>query len=292
MKKPLVSVVMITYAHENFIEQAINSILMQVCDFEVELIIANDCSPDNTDVFIREIINNHPNSSWIKYINHEKNMGMMPNFIWALQQCNGKYIAMCEGDDYWTDPYKLQKQVDFLENNEECVGCFTQCKILYNDLSSRLYNKWSDITRVKFDDFIYENLVATNTLVFRRKLLSARFFESAASISAGDWHLNLFLTQYGDMIYLPELMSVYRRHPNGVWFEKEEWMMIGKEIRLILQLSNTFSNQSTKSTFDDSVMMKVNQLENHCRSLLESKQKNNSFIYLVKKIVKKLFFYF
>ncbi|MDO9260985.1 MAG: glycosyltransferase, partial [Flavobacteriaceae bacterium] len=111
--KPTVSVCMITYNHENYIQQAIEGVLMQTCNFEVELIIANDCATDKTDEVIQEIIKNHPNSSWIKYTNHSQNKGMMPNFIWAMQQCKGKYIALCEGDDYWTDPLKLQKQVEF-----------------------------------------------------------------------------------------------------------------------------------------------------------------------------------
>ena len=119
-----VSVCMITYGHEKFIEQAINGVLMQECDFEVELIIANDCSPDRTDAVIQNILKNHPRASWIKYIKHEKNLGMMPNFIFALQECQGKYVALCDGDDYWTDAFKLQKQVDFLESNPKFGICF------------------------------------------------------------------------------------------------------------------------------------------------------------------------
>ena len=120
-KQPKVSVCMITYGHEKFIEEAINGVLMQECDFVVELIIANDCSPDKTDAVIQNILCNHPRASWIKYIKHDKNLGMMPNFIFAMQECKGKYIALCEGDDYWTDPSKLQKQVDFLEANSDYV---------------------------------------------------------------------------------------------------------------------------------------------------------------------------
>ena len=108
--KHKVSVVMITYGHEKFIREAIEGVLMQECDFEVELILANDCSPDQTDSVIQDIIKNHPKGCWIKYIRQENNIGMMPNFIFALKQCKGKYIALCEGDDYWTDPLKLQKQ--------------------------------------------------------------------------------------------------------------------------------------------------------------------------------------
>ena len=118
---PLVSVLMITYLHENFIEEAIEGVLMQECDFEIELIIANDCSPDNTHKIIQSILKSHPKANRIKYFRHEKNLGMMPNFLFGLNEAKSKYIALCEGDDYWIDPLKIQKQVDFLQNNERFV---------------------------------------------------------------------------------------------------------------------------------------------------------------------------
>ena len=119
-----VSVVMVTYGHEQFIKQSIEGVLMQDCDFDIELILANDCSPDLTDEVVRGILENHPKSNWIKYTKHPKNIGMISNFMWAASQATAKYIALCDGDDYWTDPLKLQKQVDFLEANEDYAICF------------------------------------------------------------------------------------------------------------------------------------------------------------------------
>ncbi len=128
-----VSVCMITYGHEKFIEQAINGVLMQECDFEVELIIANDSSPDQTDAVIQSILDNHPRASWIKYTKHEKNLGMMPNFIFALKECVGEYIALCDGDDYWTDTLKLKKQVVFLDRNKDYVACFHNSEVILSE---------------------------------------------------------------------------------------------------------------------------------------------------------------
>ena len=120
---------MITYGHEKYIEEAINGVLMQECRFPIELIISNDCSPDNTNNIINNIIKNHPKSDIIRYINHEKNIGMMPNFISALRNVNSKYVAICEGDDYWIDRFKLQKQVDFMEKNLDFSMCFHSVQI-------------------------------------------------------------------------------------------------------------------------------------------------------------------
>ena len=98
-QKPTVSICMITYNHQDFIEDAILSVLNQKCNFEIELIVSNDCSTDQTHQIVTKIIQTHTNSNVIRYINHEKNLGMMPNFIQTLQKCSGKYIAICDGDD-------------------------------------------------------------------------------------------------------------------------------------------------------------------------------------------------
>ena len=111
MNKPLVSIASITYNHEKFIAQAIDSFLMQETDFDFEIIIGEDCSTDDTLKIIKEYKAKYPDI--IKLITSESNVGMMTNFIRTLEACSGKYIALCEGDDYWTDTLKLQKQVNF-----------------------------------------------------------------------------------------------------------------------------------------------------------------------------------
>ena len=127
-KKFLVSVAMPNYGQDQFISQAILGVLSQKAEFEIELIVANDCSPDNTEAIVQEIIQNHPNGSWIKYTRHAENKGAIPNFAWSISQAKGKYIAICEGDDYWTDPFKIQKQIDFFHlqgtrtNQETCYS--------------------------------------------------------------------------------------------------------------------------------------------------------------------------
>jgi glycosyltransferase involved in cell wall biosynthesis len=120
-QKHMVSVVMITYNHEKYIAEAIKGVLMQKCDFDIEFIIANDKSTDQTHQVINEIIDGTTIADHInlRYYNHPNNKGMMKNFIWSVQQAKGRYIALCEGDDYWIDPYKLQKQVNILEANPD-----------------------------------------------------------------------------------------------------------------------------------------------------------------------------
>lgn len=118
--KPLVSIQMLVYNHEKYIKQALDSILMQKVNFTYEIIVGEDCSKDNTRAILLEYKKRYPDK--IKLILHEKNVGMNINASVIRQNCNGKYCANCEGDDYWTDPYKLQKQIDFLEKHQEYIG--------------------------------------------------------------------------------------------------------------------------------------------------------------------------
>src|SRR5690554_5301571 len=124
---PLVSVWMITYNHEQYIKQAIEGVLMQQTTFRIELVIGEDCSTDNTANIIREYEQKNPGLIKARYNN--QNIGMIPNMIKTLEECNGKYIALCEGDDFWTDPFKLQKQVDFLETHLDYTGAAHQATV-------------------------------------------------------------------------------------------------------------------------------------------------------------------
>jgi glycosyltransferase involved in cell wall biosynthesis len=210
--KPLVSVCMITYNHEMFIREAIEGVLMQEVEFEVEFIIADDSSPDFTEEIVKDLIKNHPKGHWIKYSKHPKNKGMMGNFIWALAQCAGKYIALCEGDDYWIDPLKLEKQVNFLEKNIEYIGTYHDCKILneegklVDDFITKK-NFHSDRSGL-FDIAVYGNFIHTPSFVFKNqyKILPNYF----AGLEVGDFFLYLYLAQFGDFKSLRFSGAVYR----------------------------------------------------------------------------------
>ena len=238
--KVLVSVVMITYGHEKFIRQAVEGVLMQKCDFGVELLVVNDCSPDSTNEVVKEILENHPKSKWIKYIRHDKNIGMMPNFIFALQQAKGEYIALCEGDDYWTDPYKLQKQVDFLEANPDYVLSFHKVKILKP--SGELVQDF--ITKVPENYETQEtlarlgNYIHTPSVVFRNCI---KEFPIEFSMSpVGDYFLYMMLTQHGKLKYIEEEMAVYR-YGVGIHSSKTNLNMtktVFKFYSLLLSYSN------------------------------------------------------
>ncbi|HLT53958.1 MAG TPA: glycosyltransferase [Flavobacteriaceae bacterium] len=217
MEQPLLSVFVITYKHAAYIEQTLNSILIQETVFDYEVIVANDCSPDNTSEIIHSIVQTHPRGHLIKYFEQEENVGMYGNFMFALNQCQGKYIAICEGDDYWTDPLKLQKQVDFLEGNPEFEVCFTNIRIVdENDVIT----KKALITDNRKTDYIKKDLpiwAPTLTRVFRN-----RDFSSLPSAPGLDTVMLLWQSQYGKIKFLNEVTGTYRLHEGGIYSSQTE----------------------------------------------------------------------
>lgn len=212
--KPTVTVIMITYGHENYIEEAIEGVLMQRCNFDLELIISNDKSPDRTDDIIKKIINEHPRSSCVNYIHHEKNLGMMSNFMCTLQQANGKYIAICEGDDYWIDPLKLQKQVDFLEANPDFEMVYSKAKV-YSENKKTIINETGGLVS-SFHDLLEYNPIPTLTVMFKENtynLIKEKIDHKDSLL--GDLPLWLYLSCYGKIGFIDEITAVYRVLPES-----------------------------------------------------------------------------
>ena len=213
MQLPKVSIITITYNHENYILDTIKGVFIQQYDGPIEFIIANDNSPDNTDTVVKNYLNEVvvPKNIEIKYTAHTINKGININFTWALQQASGKYIAMCEGDDYWIDPLKLQKQVDFLENNPEYVMCFHKIKILKTN-SGEIVDDF--ITRVPKEYKSLMNLISTTnyihtpSVVFKNVIEKMPFEFSYTNI--GDYFLYIILGHYGYYGHIEDEMAIYR----------------------------------------------------------------------------------
>jgi glycosyltransferase involved in cell wall biosynthesis len=189
------------------LEIANEGILMRECDFEVELILANDCSSDKTDEVIEDILENHPQKSWLKYFKHEKNIGMMPNFIFSIKQCSGNYNGLCEGDDYWTDPYKFQKQVDFLELNEDLSLIGGKTQTLENNVLKEIIGGCLKKKEYEIEDIISYNDSITCMIRFRNKDLD---YSSFNKVVFGDWLLySLILNDGSKGKIIDEVFSSY-----------------------------------------------------------------------------------
>ena len=214
MNQITVSACIITYNHEKHISEAIMGALNQKLDYTYEIVIGEDASSDSTGEICREFKKKYPKK--IKLIQNNQNLGMVKNWGNILNHCTGKYIALCEGDDYWTDPHKLQKQIDFLENEKDYILCFHNAWVLDdNGDRIRLFNNNFKNDTFSGKDLLKTWLMSTASVVFRNILhndIPDYFYLSTHA----DLSLFLFLADFGKIKYLNETMGVYRIHSGGI----------------------------------------------------------------------------
>ncbi len=209
------SVSTITYNHEKFIAQAIEGVLMQEVDFDYEFVIGEDCSPDRTYEIAAEYQRRFPDR--IRLLRPEKNLGMNRNFLHTLKQCRGQYIALLDGDDYWTSPHKLQRQVEYLDSHPECAITYHNVLDSYTDGSQPDAPRLQDQPRVStLEDLLSKgDFLPTSSVVFRNGLIDG-FPEWFCDLPFGDWTLMILNARHGNIAYFDEVMGVYRHHPGGV----------------------------------------------------------------------------
>ena len=222
------SICCITFNQDKFVAQAIDGFLNQRVNFDTEIIIGDDSSADCTAKICEEYQSKYPER--IKLIKNKINIGMGPNFTQTLLQCSGEYIAVCEGDDYWTDPYKLQKQVDFLDANLDFAICFHNSRILNEEAPeiTSFSNPQSQREINTFEDLAHGEFIYTATCVFRNA--NFKKYPTRFDVFLNNYTLDLHNAQFGKIKYINEVMSVYRKHMGGVW------SMVAREKTLMNQL--------------------------------------------------------
>ena len=210
MMKNKISVLMITYNHENYVAQAIDSVLSQRTDFPFELVIGEDCSTDGTGDICRAYRQKHPDI--IRLISREKNLGMAENFMSTLAECKGRYLAILEGDDFWSSPEKLQKQANFLDSHPEYSLVFTKTKTFFQD-DNRPGNEIPDPVPENFtlENLLRTNFIATCSVMYRHGLVN-NYPKWFSQLDILDWPMHVLHSQHGKIGYIDERMAVYRRH--------------------------------------------------------------------------------
>ena len=207
-----VSICMITYNHEKYISQAIDSVLTQKTNFDFQLIIGEDCSQDKT----REIVINYQKKypQIIRLLLANKNQGMMANWIKTLQVAKSQYLAVLEGDDYWTDRYKLQKQVDFLDKHPNHSLCFHSVEAFYQDQPDKTYLIPSKTENFNFKSLLQHNFITACSVMYRHGLVK-KIPDWFLSLNIGDWPYHLLHAFQGEIGFINQAMARYRRHSNS-----------------------------------------------------------------------------
>jgi glycosyltransferase involved in cell wall biosynthesis len=221
-----ISICIITYNQDKYLERAIESALMQQCSFQYEIIISDDCSNDNTKAIMTRYAEKYPSKIRVYYA--ESNMGMLRNWEKALMLCKAPYIALLEGDDYWNDPLKLQKQFDILESHPNCVISFTNANIEYEsgeDGYPRYVDKKGEFFTTS--DLLEYNFIPTCSVLMRNHI-SDSFFPAAYFKSPfADWIIHILNSKFGKIHFLNEFTCTYQIHSMGIWggLKKEKQLL-------------------------------------------------------------------
>jgi glycosyltransferase involved in cell wall biosynthesis len=210
-----ISIVVTAYNHEKYITQCVESILCQKGDFEKEVIVGEDCSTDNTRSILQQFQQKNPGTIFL--LPAQENLGVTKNLKRCLDVCTGEYIAICEGDDYWTDEKKLVKQKLFLDEHQDCSMCFSALMIYFEDTNTFLPNILPTQDFLNTEQLIERNDIANFSCCMYRasvvKLLPPGIF----SMYIADWMFNIACSQLGRLGFIREFMSVYRKHSGAAW---------------------------------------------------------------------------
>jgi glycosyltransferase involved in cell wall biosynthesis len=254
-----VSVCMTTYNHEKFISQAIDSVLMQKTDFDYELLIGEDDSGDQTRDIAKNFAEKYPDKIRL-FLNDRKNViyiNGIPtgrwNFINLLKHARGEYVALLDGDDYWTDPLKLQKQIAFLENHLDYFLCIHPCEFLIHNTDGSIIKNKQDLISIKYEYTVKTLLtnwaIPTASIVYRkdRELIFPDWFHEVAS---GDIALIMLHYKFGKIKLIEDYMSVYRISGKGVSETHKGYEMIKHRTLLYYKLNEYYKDEYQKEIFD------------------------------------------
>lgn len=215
---------MITYNHARYIAQAVESVLAQKTTFPYEIVIGDDCSTDGTREIVVELQRRFPEK--IRLILHPQNLGLLgkKNLVATFAECRGDYLAYLEGDDYWDEPDKLERQADFLDTNPRFVGCFHDIQMLNLKVAPepRPYHMGyaPHFTEVGLREMLAHGFPHLMTMMYRRQCL-ATFPDWFYEVCMGDWSLFSLLVSQGPMMFIRDLPAgVYRIHGTSYWLGK------------------------------------------------------------------------
>ncbi|MFV0196440.1 glycosyltransferase [Empedobacter falsenii] len=243
---PKVSVVTITYGQEKYIAKCIEGVLMQEGNFELEFIIGFDNSPDKTAEIIESYIQNHPKGSSIKFINREKNIGMVKNFADTLSRATGGFIAICDGDDYWTDPLKLSKQINFLSANKDFSLYFHRSEDEKNKIIQNI-----EVKEYTHPEILNNWFIHTSSIMFPN-ILKPKDLDllGCDQVHFPDIILFLILANKGKVWGTNESMSKYTFNENSVTNSKKNIVYYEKLFNHLNLISTIYDGKYAKYNKD------------------------------------------
>lgn len=218
-KPPLVSVCVVAFRHASYIRQCLDGIAMQICNFDFEVVVRDDASDDGTAAVVEDYISRE-GSGRFRLVKPECNEGMGRNFVAALRECRGEYIAICEGDDFWTDTSKLQVQVDAMCANHLAMICVHPCRLYRSENDFSSIDSWmgSEVWEFTAQDVLNVpgKFAPTPSYMIKKEVVDAL---PAWVVNAPvlDFVLEMYALTLGHGLYLPNVMCAYRVFSSGSW---------------------------------------------------------------------------
>ncbi len=295
----MVSVCCLVYNHEPYLRECFEGFVMQQTTFPIEILVHDDASTDHSADIICEYTAKYPDLfKPIYQTENQYSKGVPISATYQFPRVKGKYIALCEGDDYWTDPLKLQKQMDFLEDNSDFVLCFHNVKV------------WKQKECVMVDDFItkdvpsetdiYElakgNYIHTPSVVFRNDNRVFNAISKMGKLGVGDYPMWMLCAQYGKIKKFDECMAVYR-YGSGVWSNGNGLKNLLTWMKMIAKLSVVIDDEAVRMILEEQNQKYSQQILDMCdkanknyMSLLNSHSyRLGNFLFKPFRILKKLF---
>ncbi|MDB5162029.1 MAG: sugar transferase [Candidatus Saccharibacteria bacterium] len=261
---PRVSIVCISYNQEDYIAQAIEGFLIQKTNFSIEIIISDDASTDKTADIIREYEKKNP--GLFRTNLRTKNVGVKVNITEALKSATGDFVALCEGDDFWTDPLKLQKQVDFLDTHKDHSLVFHPVRVFFenHEEEDSIFPEVTDNEEFPLERLLKGNFIQTNSVMYRR----IGYDQLSQDVMPFDWYLHLTHARNGKIGFINQVMSAYRRHAGGIWWETtskgrdEVWKRHGAgHLVLYVELLKMYGDKvKTRQIIDEHIEGTINIL--------------------------------
>lgn len=231
--RPLVSVVMIAYNNERYISDAISGVMAQKGDFDLQLVVCDDCSTDSTPEIIGRWAAKHPGI--IDFHINDRNLGVQGNYLEAFRYVRGDYMAMCDADDYWTDSTKLARQVEYMENHPDCSITFHRVINYYEESGVKSFSNGGQKTDTTIADLSRSNYITNMSVVYRRRLVDLNKLPIwLRDVRLVDYPMHMLYAAQGRIHYINRPMGVYRQTASAIWSMTQ--MTARREMSLIVRL--------------------------------------------------------
>lgn len=262
---PIVTTIITTFNHEKYIAEAIESAIVQMGGFKHEILISDDNSTDKTHAIIKSYVERFP--SLIRDVSSSSNLGISMNLKKCFREAKGEFIAILEGDDYWIDKYKIQKQIDFLKNNSDCSMVFSRIKLLNKGKFSMLDRHKSLSLKLSGDDIIKEptlNLIANFSCCMFRSNIMKNLPDELFNGRFNEIAFCFYVVKYGLIGYISQVMSVYRLHDKGIWSAADKLYKLKSGLscrKMALSVCENKYRKKLLSIIDKQYLEKIREIE-------------------------------